>query len=32
MPEAGLLMLGVNDTNVSDNSGEFVVSLQNAGR
>ena len=32
MPESGLLMLGVNDTNVADNSGEFIVTLQNAGR
>jgi len=32
MPQAGLLMLGVNDTNVSDNSGEFIVTVQNAGR
>jgi hypothetical protein len=32
MPESGLLMLGVNDTNVSDNSGDFIVSLRNAGR
>jgi hypothetical protein len=32
MPESGMLMLGVNDTNVTDNSGEFIVTLQNAGR
>jgi hypothetical protein len=32
MPETGMLMLGINDTNVADNSGEFVVQLQNAGR
>jgi hypothetical protein len=32
MPERGMLMLGVNDTNVADNSGEFIVTLQNAGR
>jgi hypothetical protein len=32
MPETGMLMLGVNDTNVTDNSGEFIVTLQNAGR
>lgn len=32
MPESGLLLLGVNDTNVSDNSGEFIVTLQRVGR
>jgi hypothetical protein len=32
MGEAGLLLLGVNDTEVGDNSGSFVVQITPAGR
>jgi hypothetical protein len=32
MPDAGPLMLGVNDNQVSDNAGSFVVTITNVGR
>jgi hypothetical protein len=32
MPDTGVLMLGINDVDVGDNSGEFIVELRSAGR